>query len=77
MNVEIGTEAAQFPEKEYINGLFVAVQGLWPLCTVILYSILQSVSKYRGFLHLLDEQNRKLRTQCIVSGAVITTQQSC
>jgi hypothetical protein len=25
MNVEIGTEAAQFPEKEYINGLFVAV----------------------------------------------------
>jgi hypothetical protein len=26
MNVEIGTEAAQFPEKEYINGIFVAVQ---------------------------------------------------
>jgi hypothetical protein len=26
MNVEIGTEAAQFPEKEYINGLFLAVQ---------------------------------------------------
>ncbi len=25
MNVEIGTEAAQFPEKEYINGSFVAV----------------------------------------------------
>jgi hypothetical protein len=24
-NVEIGTEAAQFPEKEYINGIFVAV----------------------------------------------------
>jgi hypothetical protein len=22
MNVEIGTEAAQFPEKEYINGIF-------------------------------------------------------
>jgi hypothetical protein len=27
MNVEIGTEAAKFPEKEYINGIFVAVQG--------------------------------------------------
>ncbi len=27
MNVEIGTEAAQFPEKEYINGIFVAVWG--------------------------------------------------
>jgi len=24
--VEIGTEAAQFPEKEYINGIFAAVQ---------------------------------------------------
>jgi hypothetical protein len=28
MNVEIETEAVQFPEKEYINGIFVAV------CTV-------------------------------------------
>jgi hypothetical protein len=25
MNVEIGTEPTQFPEKEYINGIFVAV----------------------------------------------------
>jgi hypothetical protein len=25
MNVKIGTEAAQFPEKEYINGIFLAV----------------------------------------------------
>jgi hypothetical protein len=24
MNVEIGTEATQLPEKEYINGIFVA-----------------------------------------------------
>ena len=28
MNVEIGTEAAQFPEKEYINGILVAVYNL-------------------------------------------------
>jgi hypothetical protein len=27
MNVEIGTEAAQFPEKEHINGIFLAVCG--------------------------------------------------
>jgi hypothetical protein len=25
MNVETGTEATQFPEKEYINGIFLAV----------------------------------------------------
>ena len=29
MNVEIGAEAAPFPEKEYINGIFVAVQYLY------------------------------------------------
>jgi hypothetical protein len=28
MNVEIGAEAALFPEKEYINGIAVAVQSL-------------------------------------------------
>ncbi len=27
MNVEIETEAALFPEKEYINGIAVAVQN--------------------------------------------------
>jgi hypothetical protein len=26
MNVEIGADAALFPEKEYINGIAVAVQ---------------------------------------------------
>jgi hypothetical protein len=31
MNVEIGTDAAPFPEKKYINGIFVAVfQGFMP-----------------------------------------------
>jgi hypothetical protein len=28
MNVEIGAEAAQFPEKEYINGIAVAVYDM-------------------------------------------------
>ncbi len=35
MNVEIGTEAAQFPEKESINGMFVAV------CSKYLFSSLR------------------------------------
>jgi hypothetical protein len=30
MNVEIGAEAALFPEKEYIKGIFVAVYDLAP-----------------------------------------------
>jgi hypothetical protein len=25
MNVEIGTEATQFPKKEYLNGIFIEV----------------------------------------------------
>ncbi len=29
MNVEIRTEAAEFPEKEYINGIFVAVSTVY------------------------------------------------
>ena len=28
MNVEIGTEAAQFPKMEYMNEIFVAVWGV-------------------------------------------------
>ncbi len=28
MNVEIGAEAAQFPDKEYINGIAVAVHAV-------------------------------------------------
>jgi hypothetical protein len=33
MNVEIGAEAAQFPEKEYINGIPVAVYRSGSPCT--------------------------------------------
>jgi hypothetical protein len=33
--VEIGTEAAQFPEKEYINGIFVAVYLEHDMCLVL------------------------------------------
>jgi hypothetical protein len=30
MNVEIGADAAQFPEKEYLNGISVAVHDTHP-----------------------------------------------
>ncbi len=37
MNVEIGAEAAQFPEKEYINGIAVAVRSVPLTLTYYLY----------------------------------------
>jgi hypothetical protein len=47
MNVEIGTEAAQFPEKEYINGIFLAVR-VTVCCTV---PCLQYYTVYRINIH--------------------------
>jgi hypothetical protein len=32
MNVEIFIEAAQFPENECINGIFIAVGGVTDMC---------------------------------------------
>ncbi len=34
MNVESGSETAQFPEKEYINGIFVAVRQSKKVCVL-------------------------------------------
>jgi hypothetical protein len=43
MNVEIGAEAALFPEKEYINGIFVAVYDvlhfLYMFCRLYVHSV--------------------------------------
>jgi hypothetical protein len=39
MTVEIGAEATQFPEKEYINGIFVAVYVLWSFGFLHLYGL--------------------------------------
>jgi hypothetical protein len=41
MNVEIGAEAALFPEKEYISGIFVAVHNT----TIDPYGIEGPISK--------------------------------
>ncbi len=47
MNVEIGTEAALFPEKEYINGIFLAVyswvKGNWSFFDVKLWLCLKDL----------------------------------
>ncbi len=51
MNVEIGTEAAQFPEKEYINGIFLAVHRVCSLtCSSIIGSqgTLSSQTLWKG-----------------------------
>jgi hypothetical protein len=42
MNVEIGAEAALFPEKECISGIFLAV---WVQCWKAVYQGLGSVLK--------------------------------
>jgi hypothetical protein len=37
MNVETGTRAAQFPEKEYMDEFFVALHVRVQLCTVPMF----------------------------------------
>jgi hypothetical protein len=49
MNVEIRTEAAQFPEKEYINGIFLAVWSL-DLNRITLGLPIYSSSVYRNLM---------------------------
>jgi hypothetical protein len=46
MNVEIGAEAALFPEKEYINGIAVAVCGLH-----IIHNRLNFIHTRINFIH--------------------------
>ncbi len=48
MNVEIGTEAAQFPEKEYINGIFVAVRSTTEVGLYNFSHLLQTSGKFYG-----------------------------
>jgi hypothetical protein len=38
MNLEIGTEVEQFPEKKYINEIFVAVCGIHVFRKTALYT---------------------------------------
>ncbi len=47
MNVEIGTEAVQFPEKEYLNGIFVAVYLRCQIVSLILVHIIFNIFKLK------------------------------
>jgi hypothetical protein len=59
MNVEFGNEAVQFPDKEYINGIFVAVwsifRGLWPLASS--FVIVEWNTAKRPYFDTLFSQN--------------------
>jgi hypothetical protein len=60
MNVEIGAEAALFPEKEYINGIAVAVYtGILDLIIVqrAISSRHASVLRIRGCLSRIPDVN--------------------
>ncbi len=59
MNVEIGTEAAQFPEKESISGIFLAVQHA-VLIVMVRWSI-GSPNTAAGLLVVLLERKLHLR----------------
>jgi hypothetical protein len=48
MNVEIGAEAALFPEKEYISGIFVAVQSSFLQPSFLLFDQISSWMKSWG-----------------------------
>jgi hypothetical protein len=52
MNVEIGTEAAQFAEKEYINGIFVAVHTDSEPYTINFFKLLLSQPKGRLYYRM-------------------------
>jgi hypothetical protein len=50
--VEIGTEAAQFPGKEYINGIFLAV---FLSCAVFSRNLFKSPMKILSFSAFLGK----------------------
>jgi hypothetical protein len=58
MNLEIGTEAVQFPEKEHINGIFIAVRGSVWLLPVIFLLLTNTVSWVQAFLSIWLERFR-------------------
>jgi hypothetical protein len=50
MNVEIEAEAALFPEKEYIRGIFVAVHSI-PFPSPFYWRILKKTMLFSAFIN--------------------------
>jgi hypothetical protein len=65
MNVEIGTEAAQFLSWEYINGIFVALQGYSPSkgFFVILFVIVRKCTIFHLCAKLVLSWNHSTETE--------------
>jgi hypothetical protein len=61
MNVEFGAEAALFPEKEYISGIFVAVY-----CKCVLHRIVLEDALYT--LYLIRFRTFKIATNKTLGG---------
>ncbi len=54
MNMEIGTEAPQFPKKEYINGIFPAV---YEMMKHKVFKVVMFKYNKRKYLNLLNVYN--------------------
>jgi hypothetical protein len=76
MNVAIGAEAAQFPEKEYINGIAFAVWFwflilLWCVCACVNPSHYRSIYvDLYGVINQLDTSNYRI-SKVSVKNAII------
>jgi hypothetical protein len=78
MNVEIRTEAAQFPENEYINGIFVAVCQFDLCCYGRIGRLKQNAPTYHRLLpnmYICQEQNKVQRRLSESSLYVLTGRQ--
>jgi hypothetical protein len=63
MNVEIGAEAALFPEKEYISRIFVAVYNtnMFYVCKSIVFMV------FKLFCSISVRNNIKILVYCFYS----------
>ncbi len=65
MNVEIGIEAAQFPEKEFINGIFLVVQELFSVLQIL---VVTDISNHLTLIKIwLKESTRSIGMAVCVS----------